>query len=298
MVRREADQTRSRKTTAPDRERRTPPRVRVDGSRGNARAFWREWRARGRPCVGDGRGTRSRPARARRVARLTFGATECDEASPISRFSFVGFAARWRDAEIKISRPNCQRDPKDTTQHLSLLNGCSPRHSSRARLCHRRVKPDRFRPPHRNTSARASYRRASSPAPLRAGRRSRESHRPPGRWLTESRVRRTREDGPRWRSDRVRRRRVRGASPISRAPRCAPLSWRFRDRRPPTEAPAAATIDADARARVAAAVTSRLARACFFSRVDRMPFASLSLTDDDPVHAKRFETPRLRTTVS
>lgn len=247
-----------------DRERRTPPRVLVDGSRGNARVFWREWRAGGRPCVGDGRGTRSRPARARQVARLTFGATECDEAiqrRSLSRFSFVGFAARWRDALIKS-----QRDPKsDTTQHLSVLNGCSPRHSSRARLCQRRLQPDRFRPPHRNTSARASYRRASSPAPLRAGRRSRESHRPPGRWLTESRVRRTREDGPRWRSDRVRRRRVRGASPISRAPRCAPLSWRPRDRPAPPEAPAAATIDADARARVAAAVTSLSRRACFFS---------------------------------
>lgn len=120
MVRREADQTRSRKTTAPDRERRTPPRVRVDGSRGNARVFWREWRARGRPCVGDGRGTRSRPARARRVARLTFGATECDEASPISRFSFVGFAARWRDAEIKISRPNCPTRSK-IGHHTTLV---------------------------------------------------------------------------------------------------------------------------------------------------------------------------------
>ena len=106
---------------APDRERRTPPRVLVDGSRGNARVFWREWRAGVRPCVGDGRGTRSRPARDRQVARLTFGATECDEAiqrrSLISRFSFVGFAARWRDALIKS-----QRDPKsDTTQHLSLF---------------------------------------------------------------------------------------------------------------------------------------------------------------------------------
>ena len=259
-----------------DRERRTPPRVLVDGSRGNARVFWREWRAGGRPCVGDGRGTRSRPARARQVARLTFGATECDEAiqrRSLSRFSFVGFAARWRDALIKS-----QRDPKsDTTQHLSVLNGCSPRHSSRARLCQRRLQPDRFRPPHRNTSARASYRRASSPAPLRAGRRSRESHRPPGRWLTESRVRRTREDGPRWRSDRVRRRRVRGASPISRAPRCAPLSWRPRDRPAPQEAPAAATIDADARARVAAAVTSLSRRACFFfqsrSNAFHEPFA-------------------------
>lgn len=176
-----------------------------------------------------------------------------------------------------------QRDPKsDPTQHLYILNGCSPRHSSRARLCHRRVKPDRFRPPHRNTSARASYRRASSPAPLRAGRRSRESHRPPGRWLTESRVRRTREDGPRWRSDRVRRRRVRGASPISRAPRCAPLSWRFRDRRPPGSSRGRDDRRRRARPRRSRGdVTSR--RACFFSRVDRMPFASLSLADDDPV---------------
>ena len=64
----------------------------------------------------------------------------------------------------------------------------------------------------------------------------RESHRP-GRWLTESRGTRTREDGPRWRSDRVRRRRVRGASPISRAPRFAPLSKRARDRRPPRTPP-------------------------------------------------------------
>lgn len=163
MVRREADQTLFRKTMAPDRERRTPPRVLVDGSRGNARVFWREWRAGVRPCVGDGRGTRSRPARDRQVARLTFGATECDEAiqrrSLISRFSFVGFAARWRDALIKS-----QRDPKsDTTQHLSVLNGCSPRHSSRARLCQRRLQPDRFRPPHRNT-ARAP-RIAARPAP-------------------------------------------------------------------------------------------------------------------------------------
>ena len=253
---------------APDRERRTPPRVLVDGSRGNARVFWREWRAGGRPCVGDGRGTRSRPARDRQVARLTFGATECDEAiqrRSLSRFSFVGFAARWRDALIKS-----QRDPKsDTTQHLSVLNGCSPRHSSRARLCHRRVKPDRFRPPHRNTSARASYRRASSPAPLRAGRRSRESHRPPGRWLTESRVRRTREDGPRWRSDRVRRRRVRGAPLISRARLLVPLSEPYRDRPPPSKASAAATIDAAARARVAAAVTSHARATARFFGLDR-----------------------------
>ena len=106
MVRREADQTRSRKTTAPDRERRTPPRVRVDGSRGNARVFWREWRARGRPCVGDGRGTRSRPARARRVARLTFGATECDEASPTSQSVAFPSLARRRDQDFKTQLPN------------------------------------------------------------------------------------------------------------------------------------------------------------------------------------------------
>jgi hypothetical protein len=54
-------------------------RVRVDDSRGDARVFWREWRERGGPSVGGGRGTRSRPAaRARRVARRTFGATECE----------------------------------------------------------------------------------------------------------------------------------------------------------------------------------------------------------------------------
>ena len=169
--------------------------------------------------------------------------------------------ARRRDQDFKT-----QRDPKsDTTQHLSLFERLlAAPFVARASLPQtREARP--FPTTASEHSARASYRRASSPAPLRAGRRSRESHRPPGRWLTESRVRRTREDGPRWRSDRVRRRRVRGASPISRAPRCAPLSWRFRDRRPPTEAPAAATIDADARARVAAAVTSRLARACFLS---------------------------------
>ena len=120
MVRREADQTRSRKTTAPDRERRTPPRVRVDGSRGNARVFWREWRARGRPCVGDGRGTRSRPARARRVARLTFGATECDEASPTSHQSLflrrVRCAlARRRDQDFKTQLPNAIQNLTHTT---------------------------------------------------------------------------------------------------------------------------------------------------------------------------------------
>jgi hypothetical protein len=80
----------------------------------------------------------------------------------------------------------------------------------------------------------------------------RESHRP-GRWLTESRGTRTREDGPRWRSDRVRRRRVRGASPISRAPRFAPLSKRARD--PPEIL--RGCDDRRRRARVAAAVTSR-----------------------------------------
>jgi hypothetical protein len=161
-----------------DRERRTPPRVLVDGSRGNARVFWREWRAGVRPCVGDGRGTRSRPARDRQVARLTFGATECDEAiqrrSLISRFSFVGFAARWRDALIKS-----QRDPKsDTTQHLSVLNGCrrairrarvsatdacSPTVSDhrigtqRARLVSPRVQP-------RASPRRSSLERVASPA--------------------------------------------------------------------------------------------------------------------------------------
>lgn len=83
----------------------------------------------------------------------------------------------------------------------------------------------------------------------------RESHRP-GRWLTESRGTRTREDGPRWRSDRVRRRRVRGASPISRAPRFAPLSKRPRDRRPP-RTPPRLRRSTPTRARVAAAVTSR-----------------------------------------
>ena len=116
MVRREADQTRSRKTTAPDRERRTPPRVRVDGSRGNARVFWREWRARGRPCVGDGRGTRSRPARARRVARLTFGATECDEASQSLFLRRVRCAlARRSDQDFKTQLPNAIQNLHHTT---------------------------------------------------------------------------------------------------------------------------------------------------------------------------------------
>ena len=128
----------------------------------------------------------------------------------------------------------------------ALVARASPPQTRKAR----RVSDQRIGTPARvpRTVARPAP-RLSTPVVVR------ESHRP-GRWLTESRGTRTREDGPRWRSDRVRRRRVRGASPISRAPRFAPLSKRSRDRRPPRNPPRLRR-STPTRARVAAAVTSR-----------------------------------------
>ena len=287
MVRREADQTRSRKTTAPDRERRTPPRVRVDGSRGNARVFWREWRARGRPCVGDGRGTRSRPARARRVARLTFGATECDEASPTSQSVAFPSSGSLRAGETQRSRfqdPTAQRDPKsDTTQHLSLFEPLlaapfvaraslpqtrearpfptTASEHQRTRLVSPRVQP-------RASPRRSSLERVASPAGSLADRVTSQTN--ARRWAEVAKRPRPPAPRPRCVSDLPRTPLRAALVAISRS---APPhgSSRGRDDRRRRARPRRSRGDVTSRARV------------FSFRVDRMPFASLSLTDDDPV---------------
>ena len=265
-----------------DRERRTPPRVLVDGSRGNARVFWREWRAGGRPCVGDGRGTRSRPARARQVARLTFGATECDEASPTSQsvaFPSSGCCALARRSQIKS-----QRDPKsDTTQHLSLFERLlaapfvaraslpqtrearpfptTASEHQRARLISPRVQP-------RASPRRSSLERVASPAGSLADRVTSQTN--ARRWAEVAKRPRPPAPRPRCVSDLPRTPLRAALVAISRS---APPhgSSRGRDDRRRRARPRRSRGD----------VTSR--RACFFSRVDRMPFTSLSLTDDDPV---------------